>query len=162
MQTLTAILSSAEFWSIALPALVAIGAWFLNERSKLQWGQYKRKEENDKELLRCLKGCYVSTQDRELKNQLLHQVSLRWLYAPDPVIRIGYACLDKVKTRVSASDRAKELACGALVAAVERTSWRFAKKLQDTPFLSRSVPDVSSHLRADASQQTGLHHGFDR
>jgi hypothetical protein len=30
MQTLTEILSSAEFWRIALLALVAIGAWFLN------------------------------------------------------------------------------------------------------------------------------------
>ena len=66
MQTLTAILSSAAFWSIALPALVAIGAGFLNERSKLQWEQDKRKEENDKELLRCLKGFYFSTQDREI------------------------------------------------------------------------------------------------
>jgi len=83
-------------------------------------GAVQEKEENYKELLRCLKGCYVSTQDRELENQFLHQVNLLWLYAPDPVIRIGYAFLDKVKTGVSASDREKELACGALVAAVRK------------------------------------------
>jgi hypothetical protein len=115
MQTLTEVLSSAEFWKIALPALAAIGAWFLNERSKLAWEQYKRKEENYKELLRCLKGFYVSTQDRELKNHFLHQINLLWIYAPDPVIRAGYAFLDNVKAGVSASDREKELACGVLV-----------------------------------------------
>ena len=54
---------SAETWRVVVPALIAVGAsvgaWIFNERSKLKWEQYKRKEENYKELLRCLKGFYV-------------------------------------------------------------------------------------------------------
>lgn len=63
MQALIDILQSADFWKIAFPALAGIVAWFFNERSKLAWEQFKRKEEHYKELLRCLKGFYVSTQD---------------------------------------------------------------------------------------------------
>ena len=120
MQALKEIISSPEFWKIALPALAAIVAWFFNERSKLAWEQYKRKEENYKELLRCLKGFYVATQDRELKNQFLHQLNLLWLYAPDHVIRTAYGFLDKVKTGVAVPDQEKELACGAVVEAVRK------------------------------------------
>jgi hypothetical protein len=120
MQALIEIVSSADFWKIALPTLTAIGAWFLNERSKLAWEQYKRKEENYKELLRCLKGFYVGTQDKDLKGQFIHQVNLLWLYAPDEVIETTYRFLEKVKTDVKSVDNEKELACGALVEAIRR------------------------------------------
>lgn len=106
-------LTSSDFWKIAFPALAAIVVWFFNERSKLSWEQYKRKEENYKELLRCLRGFYVSTQDRDLKLQFVHQVNLLWLYAPDHMIETAYAFLEKVQT--GAQDR--ELSFGALVAA---------------------------------------------
>ena len=114
------IILSTDFWKIALPALTAIAAWFLNERSKLAWEQYKRKEENYKELLRCLKGFYVGTQDKDLKSQFIHQLNLLWLYAPDEVIETAYRFLEKVKTGVKSLDNEKELACGALVEAVRR------------------------------------------
>ena len=120
MQTLTDILASADFWKIVLPALAAVLAWIANERSKLSWEQFKRKEENYKELLRCLKGFYVPTQDRELKNQFLHQVNLLWLYAPDHVVQVAYAFLEKVKTGASSTNQDKELACGALVETVRK------------------------------------------
>ena len=120
MQLLIDILQSADFWKIAFPALAAIVAWFFNERSKLAWEQFKRKEEHYKELLRCLKGFYASTQDKELKGQFLHQVNLLWLYAPDQVIQAAYDFLEKVKTGVSFPDNEKELACGALVEAVRK------------------------------------------
>ena len=107
------ILASSDFWKIAFPALAAVVAWFFNERSKLAWEQYKRKEENYKELLRCLRGFYSSTQDRDLKLQFVHQVNLLWLYAPDHVIEAAYGFLQKVQ----AGAQDKELAFGALVAA---------------------------------------------
>lgn len=110
------VFSSTDFWKIALPALAAIVAWFFNERSKLAWEQYKRKEENYKELLRCLKGFYVSTQDRDLKAKFVDQVNLLWLYAPDHVIQAANTFLEKVMS--GAQD--KELACGALVEAARK------------------------------------------
>jgi len=111
---------SPEFWKIALPALAPVVAWFFNERSKLAWEQYKCKEENYRKLLRCLKGFYKATQDRELKNQFLHQLNLLWLYAPDHVIRTAYSFLEKVKTGVRVSEQEGELACGALVEEVRK------------------------------------------
>ena len=75
MQALIDIVTSQDFWKIAFPALAAIVAWVANEQSKLSWEQYKRKEET-KGLLRCLKGFYVASQDKELKGQFLHQINL--------------------------------------------------------------------------------------
>ena len=109
---------SPDFWRIVLPALVGIILWFCNERSKRVWEQFKRKEEHYKELLRCLRGFYVSTHDKELKGQFLHQVNLLWLYAPDNVIHAAYGFLDKVRMAVSYSDSEKELAVGVLVKAI--------------------------------------------
>jgi len=62
----------------------------------------------------------VSTQDRDLKNQFLHQVNLLWLYAPDHVIQTAYGFLDKVRTGVQSSDQEKEFACAAVVEAVRK------------------------------------------
>lgn len=120
MNLLYDIVQKADFWKIAFPALAAIVAWFFNERKKLAWEQYQRKEENYKELLRCLKGFYVATQERDLKNQFLHQVNLLWLYAPDDVISTVYRFLFMVHTGVVTSDHEKELACGAIVEAVRK------------------------------------------
>jgi len=105
------ILTSPDFWKIAVPALAAIIAWFFNERTKLVWEQYKRKEENYKELLRCIRGFYVSSQDAEVKAQYVHQSNVLWLYAPDHVVQANNAFLDKVQT--GAPD--KELAFGEVV-----------------------------------------------
>ena len=105
------ILTSPDFWKIAVPALAAIIAWFFNERTKLVWEQYKRKEEKYKELLRCIRGFYVSSQDAEVKAQYVHQSNVLWLYAPDHVVQANNAFLDKVQT--GAPD--KELAFGEVV-----------------------------------------------
>lgn len=105
------LLTASDFWKIAIPAFAAIVAWFFNERSKLTWEQYKRKEENYKELLRCIRGFYVSTQDSEIKSQFVQQSNLLWLYAPDHVIQAANTFLHKVQT--GAPD--KELAFGEVV-----------------------------------------------
>lgn len=118
MDSLLNIVTSLDFWKIAFPVIAAVVAWFANERSKLAWEQFKRKEESYKELLRCLKGFYVATQNRELKDQFLHQVNLCWLYAPDAVIKAAYEFLDTVKTGAKTSDTEKERACGRLVEAI--------------------------------------------
>jgi hypothetical protein len=113
------IFAATDFWKIAIPALGAILAWFVNERSRLAWEQYKRKEESYKELLRCLRGFYVATQDRELKSEFLHQVNLLWLYAPDDVIRMAYGFLETVKKGATpAQQNEKDAECGRLIEAI--------------------------------------------
>jgi hypothetical protein len=120
MHHLTEIVFSSEFWKIALPALAAVGAWILNERSKIAWEQFKRREESYKELLRCLAGFYVLGNDTQLKKDFLHQTNLLWLYAPDHVIRAAYGFLATVHTGANSSDQVKERAVGALVGAIRR------------------------------------------
>jgi hypothetical protein len=87
MSPLIDIVLSVDFLKIALPAGGAIAAWFLNERNKVRSEQLQRKEERYKELLRCLKGFYAGSQDRDLKVQFIDQVKLCWLYAPDSVVK---------------------------------------------------------------------------
>lgn len=120
MHWLVDIFTSPDFLKIAFPALAAIVAWYFNERSKPLWEQFKRKEESYRELLRCLRGFYVTTQDKQLKEQFLHQVNLCWLYAPDAVITAAYRFLGTVHTGVKFSDEEKEKACGELVLAIRQ------------------------------------------
>ncbi len=120
METLLTILSSINFWKIAAPALIAIGAWFFNERSKRIQQEYERKEESYKELLRTLRGFYVSGQDTQLKSEFLHQLNLCWLYAPDEVIKKAYKFLSFVHTGVTVTDEEKELAVGALITEIRK------------------------------------------
>lgn len=120
MEGLLKILSSIDFWKIAAPALVAIVAWYLNERSKRKLEEYERKEESYKELLRTLRGFYVTGHDPELKSAFLDQVNLCWLYAPDEVIKRAYDFLSLVHTGVAATDEQKELAVGALVEGIRK------------------------------------------
>lgn len=112
------ILSSADFWKIAFPALAAILAWYMNERAKLVWEQFKRKEESYTELIRCLRGFYSATQDRALKDEFIHQVNLCWLYAPDDVIRKAYQFLESVHTGSTKTPEQQEDSLRAFVHAI--------------------------------------------
>jgi hypothetical protein len=113
-------LLSSDFLKFAIPAAGAIIAWFFNERRKALWEQLQRKEERYKELLRCIKGFYVESQDRELKRQFIDQVSLCWLYAPDEVIfkaNVFFATIHKSRNPL-ATDEEKEKALGELILAI--------------------------------------------
>jgi len=59
--------------------------WYLNERSKRVYEEYKRKEEKYSELIRSLRGFYVSSSSKELKTEFLNQLNLCWMYCPDEV-----------------------------------------------------------------------------
>jgi hypothetical protein len=66
MEALIKIISSAEFWKITGPALVAIVAWYFNERSKRIQQEYERKEESYRVLLSTIRGFYVAEHDTQL------------------------------------------------------------------------------------------------
>ena len=120
MEKFIAIITNLGFWTIVAPAFLAIFAWYLNELAKRKWEEYGRKEERYKELLRTLKGFYVTTLDSKLKEEFIHQVNLCWLYTPDEVIQKAYAFLDTVHTSANVQDKDKENAVGALVVAIRK------------------------------------------
>jgi Pyruvate/2-oxoacid:ferredoxin oxidoreductase delta subunit len=97
----------ASFLSIFIPLVTAIIVWYANERSKRRWEQYVRKEENYKQLVRTLRGFYVTSLDSTLRNAFVEQVNLCWLYCPDEVIQKAYAFLSTVHTSELVSDEEK-------------------------------------------------------
>jgi hypothetical protein len=112
MSSVSQILTSVEFWKIAFPAGAAILAWYLNEREKLVWEQYKKKEENYKDLLRSSRGFLVKSSDdnKTLREDFLEQVNLSWLYASDDVIRKAYDFLGSVhQGSVKTSEQREDL-----------------------------------------------------
>jgi len=130
-ESIIEILFSVDFWKVAIPAFGAIIAWFVNERSKLSWEQYKRKEENYRELLRCIRGFYVSSQDTAMKSQYVHQNNLLWLYAPDHVIRAANSFLEKVQAGVQ--DKEEAFGEVVLLARKDLLSRRIVQRTDLTP-----------------------------
>jgi len=112
------ILASVDFWKIAAPLFFATIMWFLNERSKLSWEQYKRKEESYKELLLAIKGFTKQEHSKELKEKYLDQLNICWLYAPDDVINKGYAFLDSVFIGAESNEKECQEKLGAFVLAI--------------------------------------------
>jgi len=113
-------LLSSDFLKFVIPAAGAIIAWFFNEKRKVRWEQLQRKEERYQELLRCIKGFYVESQDREMKRQFIDQINLCWLYAPDAVISKAnnfFATIHKSRNPL-ATDEEKEKALGELILAI--------------------------------------------
>jgi hypothetical protein len=143
MQKIFEILSDIDFWKIIAPIALAIVAWLLNERSKRKWKEYKRKEKRYSALLHTLKGFYVNSHDKALKDEFLYQLNLCWLYAPDEVIKLAYAFLDKVKVGVKFTDTEKEEAAGELISAI-RHDLLSRRLVKDTRLKAKDY----RHLRA--------------
>ena len=94
--------------------------WYLNERSKRGYEEYKRKEEKYSELIRSLRGFYVNSSSKELKTEFLNQLNLCWMYCPDEVIYKAYNFLFMVHTNQKHSDEEKEKAVGAFMLAIRK------------------------------------------
>ena len=94
--------------------------WYLNERSKRIYEEYKRKEEKYSGLIRSLRGFYVDSFNRELRTEFLNQLNLCWMYCTDEVIHKAYNFLLMVHTDQKHSDEEKEKAVGELMLAIRR------------------------------------------
>ena len=132
------ILLSSDFLKFAIPAAGAIIAWFVNERRKVRWEQYQRKEERYKELLNYLKGFYAHSRNTDMKAKFVDQVHLCWLYAPDEVIRCANAFLDTfMASRIPlATDEEKKNALGEFILAIRKDMLN--RRLITTTSLTRS------------------------
>lgn len=73
-----------------LGILVSVLTWFWNEKQKRVYEEYKRKERMYSHLIGSLKGFYVDSRDKDLKEEFLAQLRLGWMYCPDDVIRKAY------------------------------------------------------------------------
>ena len=117
--------------------------WYLNERSKRVYEEYKRKEEKYSELIRSLRGFYVDSSSKELKTEFLNQLNLCWMYCPDEVIYKAYNFLFMVHTDQKHLDEEKEKAVGKFMLAI-RKDLISRKPLRKTNF----KPEDFKHLRA--------------
>ena len=119
-------------------AILGIFTWFLNERSKRNDVEYRRKEERYLKLIKGLEGFRVSlsTKDQEQSNKLikdfLDQYFLCWMYCPDDV----YYKIKKFIQMVSLqrdrdyTDIEKENAIGEIMLAIRKdiyNKWLFKK-----------------------------------
>lgn len=113
--------------NILIPVIGAVIAfvsglvtWYLNERSKRIYEEYKRKEEKYLGLIRSLRGFYVDSFNKELRTEFLNQLNSCWMYCPDEVIHKAYNFLLMVHTDQKHSDEEKEKAVGELMLAIRK------------------------------------------
>lgn len=127
-------------------ALALIGVlltWYLNERSKRIYEEYKRKEEKYSELIRSLRGFYEESSSKELRAEFLNQLNLCWMYCPDEVINKANNFLHMVHTGQKHSDEKKGKAVGELILAI-REDLISRKPLKKTTL----KPEDFRHLKA--------------
>jgi Pyruvate/2-oxoacid:ferredoxin oxidoreductase delta subunit len=117
--------------------------WYLNERSKRVYEEYKRKEEKYSELIRSLRGFYIESSSKELKTEFLNQLNLCWMYCPDEVIYKAYGFLFMVHTDQRHSHEKKEKAVGEFMLAI-RKDMISRKPLRKTNL----KPEDFKHLRS--------------
>jgi len=117
--------------------------WYLNEQSKRIYEEYKRKEKRYSELIKSLKGFYISSFNKELREEFLNQLNLCWMYCPDEVIYKAYRFLSMVHTGKKYSDEEKEKAVGDFMLAIRKDLIN-REPLKQTEL----KPEDFKHLRA--------------
>lgn len=100
--------------------LIVVITWLLNEWGKRRHENYIRKEQRYSALLKSLRGFYVESQNKELKEEFLNEVNQCWLYCPDRVIEKAYAFLNTVHTDNKFNDVGKEIALGELILEIRK------------------------------------------
>jgi len=128
---------------IILTLIGGFVTWYLNERSKRSYEEYRRKEERYSELIKSIQGFYIDSFSKELRSQFLNQLNLCWMYCPDEVIHKAYKFLLMVHTDKKCSDDDKEKAVGEFILAIRKDLIN-KKPLRNTEL----KPGDFKHLRA--------------
>ncbi len=105
---------------IILTIIGGFVTWLLNERSKRIQEDYRRKETKYTELIKSLKGFYVDSFDKKLRDEFLSQLNQCWMYCPDDVIEKAYKFLETVQVGKKYSDKEKEIAVGEFILAIRK------------------------------------------
>lgn len=123
--------------------VISLITWSLNERSKRIYEEYKRKEGKYSKLIRSLKGFYISSLDKELRDEFLNQLNLCWMYCPDEVIIKAYNFLYTVDTNNQFNNKEREKALGEFVLSIRKDLIK-RKPLKKTNL----KPEYFKHLKA--------------
>ena len=94
-------------------------------------------------MIRSLRGFYVDSLSKELRDEFLNQLNLCWMYCPDEVIHRAYRFLSMVHTDKEHSDDEKEKAAGEFILAI-RKDLVDRRPLRET----KLKPEDFRHLRA--------------
>ncbi len=103
--------------AIAIPLLIAVAVWDLNQRSRRAWEEYRRKEDRYRELLRTVQGFVVGGESHELKQQFVAAYYECWLYSPDSVIHHVTRFLRRLNVEPQEAAEPEELLGEILLAA---------------------------------------------
>lgn len=128
---------------VVLTVIAGFVTLFLNERSKRSEEEYKRKEERYIELVTALRGFYVESFYKEMRENFLRQLNLCWLYCPDDVIHKAYKFLLTVQTSQKQPASDKEKAVGEFILAI-RKDLLSRKSVRSTTL----EPEDFKHFRA--------------
>jgi len=125
---------------VAIPFALAVVLWFLQDRSKFNWEQHKRKEERYVKMFNSLSGFYANADPdkaRAKKVKFVDQLRLAWLYCPDEVIRKSNAFLDTIKAGNPKPKEKQEEALGEFVLEARKDlmgkGWLWRKKTKLAP-----------------------------
>lgn len=100
--------------------IISLMTWYLNERSKRIYEEYKRKERKYSKLISSLKGFYISSFNKELRDEFLNQLNLCWMYCPDEVIIKAYNFLSTVDTNNKSTNKEREKALGEFILSIRK------------------------------------------
>lgn len=128
---------------IIITLIIGLTTWYLNERSKRVYEEYKRKEEKYSKLISALKGFYISSLNKELRDEFLNQLNLCWMYCPDEVIIKAYNFLSTVHNDKKFIDKEREEALGEFMLAIRKDLIK-RKPLKKTTLRSEDF----KHLKA--------------
>jgi len=103
---------------VVLTAFGGIITWSLNQKSNRAYEEYKRKEEKYSALIKSLKGFYVASYSKEMREEFLDQLNQCWLYCSDEVIEKAYNFLETVHVGSKASEKQQRDLLGELVVAI--------------------------------------------
>jgi len=123
--------------------VISLITWSLNERSKRIYEEYKRKEEKYSKLISSLKGFYISSLDKELRDEFLNQLNLCWMYCPDDVIIKAYNFLSTAQTNKKSINKEREKVLGEFMLSIRKDLIK-RKPLKKTDL----KPEDFKHLKA--------------
>ena len=109
-----------EIIIIVISVLSGFFTWHLNEKSKLEYENYIRREARFSALISCLHGFGVETNSKELRSKFIKELELCWLYCSDDVIIKAYNFLESVSDQSDAVEKEQQIRLGELMLAIRK------------------------------------------
>lgn len=119
--------------AVVIAAIIAVCGYVVKGELDIRMSQRGQKEERYKGMLRALKGFYESSQEKQLKEKFLEELTQAYLYAPDHVIRAANKFFDTIRVKPEpSSEEEKRKALTSLIIAMRKDLRK--TKLLDSEF----------------------------